>query len=107
MLNNTPIPPPTGGTGVSPVLSRSRPVSRNLAAVATFEKPQSDLHGPKRCRHEVSRVLGVYRGPRARFAMSCRSPTRPACVAGFVGHGHFGRGPDFATYEGNDPHQLP
>jgi len=61
----------------------------------------------KRCGHEASRVLGVYRGSRARFAMSCRSPTRPACVAGFLGHGHVARYPRFATDEGHYPHQLP
>ena len=39
--------------------------------------------------------------------LSRRSRSRSVCCEGFVGHGHFRRGPVFPSDEGYYPHQLP
>ena len=99
-----------GGTGVSPVFRRSRPVSGNVSDGRAFEKTLEHLYRLKGGSHSVCGVRDGRRPaplPEARFFLSRRGSSQPGCVAGFVGHGHFRLRPDFATYEGDYPLQIP
>ena len=98
-----------GGTGVSPVLSRSRTVSGGVATVAIFQKPlkhpypyegrpQSALPwgGRQRCNSSSPRPTS-----------SRRAASRPIFAAGFLGHGDFRRALASTTDEGGYPLQIP
>ena len=98
-----------GGTGVSPVRSVRPSASGNPADGRPLDNKLGHPHGLER-RTQPARPPArpdARTAAAASFVPSRRAPSSPGRVAGFLGHGHFGRGLDFATYEGYYPLQIP